>query len=45
LEVNFGYTRIEVDSAPLDLDAGGSRLAGSFDGHADLYGVSAQYKF
>lgn len=45
LEINFGYTRIEVDSAPLDLDAGGSRLAGSFDGHADLYGVSAQYKF
>lgn len=45
LEINFGYTRIEVDSAPLNLDAGGSRLAGSFDGHADLYGVSAQYRF
>lgn len=45
LEINFGYTRIDVDSAPLDIDSGGSRLIGTFDGIADLYGVSAQYKF
>jgi long-chain fatty acid transport protein len=45
LEISFGYTRIEVDSAPLDISAGGSRLVGPFDGHADLYGLSAQYKF
>jgi len=45
LEVNFGYTRIEPDSPRVDITANGSHLVGPFDGHADLYGVSAQYKF
>lgn len=45
LEVNFGYTRIEPDSPKIDITAGGSHLVGPFDGHANLYGVSAQYKF
>jgi long-chain fatty acid transport protein len=45
LEVNFGYTRIEPDSPKINITSGGSHLAGPFDGHADLYGVSAQYKF
>jgi long-chain fatty acid transport protein len=45
LEVNFGYTRIEPDSPKVDITASGSHLVGPFDGHADLYGVSAQYKF
>ena len=45
LEVNFGYTRIEPDAPRVDITASGSHLVGPFDGHADLYGVSAQYKF
>ncbi|GAA5083249.1 OmpP1/FadL family transporter [Lysobacter panacisoli] len=45
MEVNFGYTRIEPDSPRVDITSGGSHLVGPFDGHANLYGVSAQYKF
>ena len=45
LEVNFGYTRIQPDAPHVDITARGSHLVGPFDGHADLYGVSAQYKF
>ena len=45
LEVNFGYTWLEPDAPRVDITARGSHLAGPFDGHADLYGVSAQYKF
>lgn len=45
LELNFGYTRLEPDAPHVDITARGSRLAGPFDGHADLYAVSAQYKF
>lgn len=45
VEFDFGYTRIEVDAARINLSGGASRLTGSFNGHADLYGVSAQYRF
>jgi long-chain fatty acid transport protein len=45
LEVNFGYTRIEPNSPKIDITSGGSTLVGPFDGAANLYGVSAQYKF
>ncbi len=45
LEVTFGYTRIEPDAPRVDITARGSHLAGPFRGHADMYGVSAQYKF
>lgn len=45
LEVNFGYTWIEPDAPRVDITARGSHLVGPFDGHADLYGVSAQYTF
>jgi long-chain fatty acid transport protein len=45
LEVNFGYTRLEPDAPRVDIAARGSHLVGPFAGHADLYGVSAQYKF
>ena len=47
LEVNFGYTRIEPNSPKIDLHSETSlqTLVGPFDGAANLYGVSAQYKF
>ena len=45
LELNFDYTWLQPDAPHVDITARGSHLAGSFDGHADMYGVSAQYKF
>jgi long-chain fatty acid transport protein len=45
LEVNVGYSRIEPDAPRVDIHGGGSHLVGPYDGHADLYGVSAQYRF
>ena len=45
LELNFGYTYLEPDAPHVDITARGSHLVGPFDGHADMYGVSAQYKF
>lgn len=45
MEVTFGYTRMEPDAPRVDIAARGSHLAGPFRGHADMYGISAQYKF
>lgn len=45
LEINAGYTRIEPDAPEVDISSGGSTITGPFDGHANLFGVSAQYKF
>ena len=45
LEVNFGYTRIEPNSPKIDITSNRTTLVGPFDGAANLYGVSAQYKF
>ena len=44
-DVNFGYTRIEPRDPKIDTTSGGSRVAGGFDGNANLFGVSAQYRF
>ena len=44
--VDAAYQRIEIDSSPVDIESSsGSRLVGDFDGYANLFGVSAQYKF
>ena len=46
LSVDAAYQRIEIDSSPVDIESSsGSRLIGDFDGYANLFGVSAQYKF
>ncbi|WP_411833622.1 OmpP1/FadL family transporter [Pseudoxanthomonas mexicana] len=45
LEVNFALTRIEPRDPRIDTTSGGSRVAGGFDGYANLYGISAQYRF
>ena len=45
LDVNLAYTRIEPDDPKVDIASGGSRIAGPFDGNANLFGVSAQYRF
>ncbi|HRO28182.1 MAG TPA: outer membrane protein transport protein [Luteimonas sp.] len=45
LDLNFGFTHIKPDDPKIDVTSGGSRIAGPFDGSANLYGVSAQYRF
>jgi len=49
LDVNFAYTRINPDTPQIGIITpaaqGGQRLFGEFEGQADLYGVSAQYRF
>lgn len=44
-DLNFGYSRIEPRDPKIDTTSGGSRVAGDFDGNANLFGVSAQYRF
>ena len=50
LSVDAAYQRIEIDSPqislPVDVASGNtSTLVGEFSGHANLFGVSAQYRF
>ena len=49
LEFSFAYTRLEPDTPHIDIQtppaAGGQSLVGHFDGAADLFGLSAQYRF
>ncbi|MBX9401393.1 outer membrane protein transport protein [Lysobacter sp. BMK333-48F3] len=46
LSVDAAYTRIEIDSPKIDVvSSSGSRLTGTYKGHADLFGIAAQYKF
>jgi long-chain fatty acid transport protein len=45
LDLDFAFTRIEPDDPRVDITSGGSRVAGPFDGNANLLGVSAQYRF
>lgn len=45
-EVTGAYTRIHIaDDPELDIVGGGARLTGAYDGGANLFGVSAQYRF
>lgn len=44
--VDAAYQRIMIDSPSINvLSSSSSRLTGKFSGHADLVGVSAQYRF
>ncbi|MGJ4730767.1 OmpP1/FadL family transporter [Luteimonas sp. SDU101] len=45
LDVNFAFSHLKPDNPRVDIASGGSRIAGPFDGSANLYGVSAQYRF
>lgn len=46
-DLSASYTKIDlVDTPEVDiLSSSGSRLVGEYDGGADLYGISAQYRF
>jgi len=44
--VDAAYQRIEIDTSDVDIrSSSNSHLVGSFDGYANLFGVSAQYQF
>ena len=45
LDLNFGFTHIKPDDPKVDYTSGGSTIVGPYDGSANLYGVSAQYRF
>src|SRR5690606_23349376 len=45
LEFSFAYTRLEPDTPHIGIQAPNYSLFGEFDGAADLYGISAQYRF
>ena len=45
-DITGAYTRIHIGDDPeLDIVGGGARLTGSYDCGANLFGISAQYKF
>ena len=44
--VDAAYMRVQIDAPSIDaVSSSSSRLVGDFDAHADLLGVSAQYRF
>src|SRR5690606_29668848 len=46
LDVSASFTRIQVDEPQLDIvSSSGSRVVGDAEGHANVFGVSAQYRF
>lgn len=46
LEFSAAYTRIEVGDPEVDtVSSSGSRLVGTFEGNANIFGVAAQYTF
>jgi len=46
LSIDAAYQRITIDDPTVDVaSSSGSRLTGSFDGHADLFGLAARYRF
>ncbi|MGY1410681.1 MULTISPECIES: OmpP1/FadL family transporter [unclassified Luteimonas] len=47
LDVNFAFTHIKPDDPKIDATVAnnGARIVGPFDGSANLFGVSAQYRF
>jgi long-chain fatty acid transport protein len=46
LSIDAAYMRVAIDSPTVNTtSSSGSHLDGEFDGHADLFGVSAQYRF
>lgn len=45
LSVDFAFAHLKPKDPKLAISSGGSTLAGPFDGDANLFGVSAQYRF
>lgn len=46
LSVDAAYTRVTIDNPTVNAtSSSGSRITGTYNGHADLFGVAAQFKF
>lgn len=46
LTIDVAYMNIQIDDPVIDvMSSSSSRLVGTFDAHADLFGVSARYRF
>lgn len=45
LDVDFGFSHIKPDDPKVNATSSGSRIVGPFDGSANLYGISGQYRF
>ena len=46
MTIEAAYTRIEIDESSVNaLSTSSSRLTGTFDGYANLFGIAAQLKF
>ncbi|MDB6164264.1 MAG: hypothetical protein JWL98_1696 [Xanthomonadaceae bacterium] len=46
LSIDAAFQRISIDSPTVNVtSSSGSHLVGQFDGHANLFGVAAQYRF
>lgn len=44
--IDGAFQRIMIESPSINVtSSSGSRLVGKFDGHADLFGIAAQYRF
>jgi long-chain fatty acid transport protein len=46
VSIDASYMRVQIDSPSVNTtSSSGSHLVGEFDGHADLFGLSARYRF
>ncbi|HEY4581281.1 MAG TPA: porin [Lysobacter sp.] len=45
LSVDFAFTHLKPKDPKVDFTSGGSTITGPYDGDANLFGVSAQYRF
>lgn len=46
LSIDAAYMRLQIDDPKIDaVSSSGSRLTGTFNANADLFGISAQYRF
>jgi long-chain fatty acid transport protein len=45
LDVDFAFTHLKPKDPKVDVTSGGSTITGPYDGDANLFGISAQYRF
>lgn len=45
MDVDFAFAHLKPKDPKIDYTSGGSTITGPFDGDANLFGVSAQYRF
>ncbi|MGY0613072.1 MULTISPECIES: OmpP1/FadL family transporter [unclassified Luteimonas] len=45
MDVSFAFTHLKPKDPKIDFASGGSTITGPYDGDANLFGVSAQYRF